>query len=248
MLSKNIIKYIQSLSHKKLRESEHAFVAEGPKVVAEFLQSENYRCKILCASREWLSVHHLLTKDISKDNIYAVDEVSLKKISRLTTPNELLAVFEEWPVSQRMVKLENTISLMLDDIRDPGNMGTIIRIADWFGIGQVICSENCVDCYNSKVVQATMGSLARVRVTYTDLVALIDRYPGVNVYAATLSGTPLETINKIREGIILIGNESSGINKDLQARATQQITIPKYGKAESLNAAVAAGIIVAHLK
>jgi RNA methyltransferase, TrmH family len=246
MLSKKIVKYIQSLSHKKLRDQENAFIAEGPKVVAEFLSEENLNCKILCASNDWLITNKNLLKKILPGNIYEIDEISLQKISLLKTPNKVVVVFEK-KLYGKIPQVENKLSLMLDDIQDPGNLGTIIRIADWFGIENIICSENCVDCYNPKVVQSTMGSLVRVNVWYASLISFIESHKNISVYAAALSGIYLPEFNKILEGIILIGNESAGINEELLKKATQKITIPKYGKAESLNAAVATGIILSHL-
>jgi TrmH family RNA methyltransferase len=247
MLSKKIVKYIQSLSHKKLRDEENAFIAEGPKVVAEFLSGENFNCKILCASNDWLIGNKNLIKSILPANIYEIDEISLQKISLLKTPNKVVAVFEKKP-SDKTIRIENKLSLMLDDIRDPGNLGTIIRIADWFDIENIICSENCADCYNPKVVQATMGSLVRVNVWYTTLIPFIETHKNISVYAAALSGTPLPEFKKITEGIVLIGNESIGINEELLKKTTQKMTIPKYGNAESLNAAVATGIILSHVR
>jgi TrmH family RNA methyltransferase len=247
MLSKKIVKYIQSLSHKKLRDEENAFIAEGPKVVPEFLSEENFNCKILCASNDWLIGNKNLLKNILPENIYDIDEISLQKISLLKTPNKVVAVFEKKPLD-KTPRIENKLSIMLDDIRDPGNLGTIIRIADWFDIENIICSENCADCYNPKVVQATMGSLVRVNVWYTTLIPFIETHKNISVYAAALSGTSLPEFKKIAEGIILIGNESIGINEELLKKASQKITIPKYGNAESLNAAVATGIILSHVR
>jgi len=246
MLSKKIVKYIQSLSHKKLRDEENAFIAEGPKVVAELLSGGNFSCKMLCAYGDWLSANKNLLNKILPGNIYEIDEISLQKISVLKTPNKMVAVFEKKP-NKKLPNLENKLSLMLDDIQDPGNLGTIIRIADWFGIENIICSENCVDCYNPKVVQSTMGSLARVDVWYISLLSFINEHKNISVYAAALSGIPLNECKKIREGIILIGNESTGIKDELLNKAIQKITIPKYGHAESLNAAVATGIIISHI-
>ncbi len=136
---------------------------------------------------------------------------------------------------------------MLDDIQDPGNMGTIIRTADWFGVKNIFCSNECVDVYNPKVVQASMGSLSRVNVIYTELVKFIDENKGIPVYAATLSGKNLSEFTNLKQGIILFGNESKGVNENLLNLATDKITIPKYGAAESLNAAVACGIILSHI-
>ena len=246
LLSKKIVKYIQSLSHKKLRDEENAFIAEGPKVVAEFLSGENFNCKILCAHKDWLPVNENLLQKIPPENIYEIDDISLQKMSLLKTPNKVLAVFEK-RLYQSGPGIENKLSVMLDDIQDPGNLGTIIRIADWFDVENIICSYNCVDCYNPKVVQASMGSLCRVNIWYTSLFSFIDAHSKISVYAAALSGTPLHEVAALQEGIILIGNESIGINEDLLKKATQKITIPKYGKAESLNAAVATGIILSHI-
>ena len=157
-----------------------------------------------------------------------------------------MAVFEK-KQTEKAVNLKGKLSLMLDDLQDPGNLGTIIRIADWFGIDNIICSENSVDCYNPKVVQSTMGSLARVNILYVQLEKFLKENSGIKVYAATLSGTSIFKLPKITEGIILIGNESKGIHHDLLKYKVEQITIPRIGHAESLNAAVAAGIIVSQL-
>ncbi|MEP6951971.1 MAG: RNA methyltransferase [Ginsengibacter sp.] len=188
-----------------------------------------------------------LLKNIIAADIYEIDETTLERISLLKTPNKVVAVFEKkLPVSEPV--LHGKISLMLDNIRDPGNMGTIIRNADWFGIENIICSENCADCYNPKVVQASMGSLARINILYVSLDAFIDANKKISVYAATLSGIAVSELKIIEEGIILIGNESKGISEELLNLATLKITIPRYGNAESLNAAVATGIILSYIK
>jgi TrmH family RNA methyltransferase len=238
MLSKKIVKYIQSLSHKKLRDEEHCFIAEGPKVVSEILLSGLVNCKMLCATEAWLR---------ENENSFRIGEDSLQKISLLKTPNKVLAVFEK-RLQNLLPFIDNNVSVMLDEIQDPGNLGTIIRIADWFNIETIICSNNCVDCYNPKVVQATMGSLTRVNIFYLDLVSFIQKNKNKKIYAATLSGSSVLDHPKIKEGIILIGNESKGIHEDLLVLATNKITIPRFGYAESLNAAVATGIILSHLK
>jgi TrmH family RNA methyltransferase len=247
MLTKKIVKYIQSLSHKKFRDEEKAFIAEGPKVVAEFLTSKKFSCNIICAEKEWLLENSLLTSFLPADNIFPVDEHWLQRISLLKTPNKVLAVFNK-NISAEEPVLENKISLMLDDIQDPGNLGTIIRNADWFGIENIICSENCVDCYNPKVVQSTMGSLSRVNIIYGDLTYFIKKNNKISLFAAALAGTSIYEIEKIKEGFILIGNESKGIHEDILQLATKRITIPRFGHAESLNAAVASGIILAEIK
>ncbi len=247
MLTNKIVKDIQSLSHKKFRDEEGVFIAEGPKVVAEFLLCKKSGCNLICATKSWLLENEILLNNIAAENIFEIDEHWLKRVSLLKTPNRVVAVFNK-PASSQGPVLTNKITLMLDDIQDPGNLGTIIRNADWFGIENIICSENCVDCYNPKVVQSTMGSLCRVNIFYADLITFIQKNNFVKVYAAALSGTSIFETEKISEGIILIGNESKGIHEDLLKFASKRITIPRFGRAESLNAAVASGIILAEIK
>ena len=244
MLSKTIVKYIQSLAHKKLRDEQGVFIAEGPKVVPELLRSQKFVCKIICSTKNWLDENENLLKNLSAD-IHEINEIELEKISQLQTSNKVLAVF--FKNEEPTIHISNTVSLMLDEIQDPGNMGTIIRTADWFGIKDIICSNECVDCYNPKVVQASMGSVSRVNIIYKELEAFIDEHKGIKIYAATLGGKTLTSFGKITEGIVLIGNESKGVKENLVRLATGQITIPKYGGAESLNAAVACGIILSHI-
>ncbi len=247
MLSKKIVKYIQSLSHKKLRDELGLFIAEGPKIILEFLKDNFFNCTILCATEDWLIENKNILKNISPANIYEANKEAFQKISLLKTPNKVVGIFEKKTLDTKPVLL-NKLTLMLDDIQDPGNLGTIIRIADWFGIENIVCSENCVDNYNPKVVQATMGSLARINVLYTNLAAFIESNKNISVYAAALAGISLTEIKNIDEGIILIGNESKGIREELLKMASKRITISRYGHAESLNAAVAAGIILSHIK
>jgi TrmH family RNA methyltransferase len=246
MLSKKIVKYIQSLSHKKFREEEGAFIAEGTKVVSEFLLSDRMRCTMIFAEKEWLLENDSLLKEITPENIFETNDHWLQSVSHLKTANKVIAVFKK--KLPEVPDLSGKISLMLDYLQDPGNMGTIIRIADWFDVENIICSNNSVDCYNPKVVQSAMGSLARVNIFYTDLTSFIKANKEIKVYAATLSGSNIFKFPKIKEGIILIGNEANGIKKDLLQLAPHQITIPRYGHAESLNAAVAAGIIISQVK
>lgn len=246
MLSKKIVKYIQSLSHKKFRDEDEVFVAEGQKIVGEFLSSGNMKCKLLCAEKSWLIEHEFLLKNISPENIYETDEHWLQSISQLKTPNKVVAVFEKGR-NERIGNLSGKISIMLDDLQDPGNLGTIIRIADWFAIENIICSKNSVDCYNPKVVQSTMGSLSQVNVFYAELENFIQENKKIKIFAATLSGVSIFKLPEIKEGIILIGNESKGIQEDILKLCSSQVTIPKPGKAESLNAAVACGIILSQI-
>jgi TrmH family RNA methyltransferase len=246
MLSKKIVKYIQSLSHKKFRDEEGVFIAEGPKVVGELLAQKKMKCTLVCAEKIWLFQNETLLKDVAPENIYEADDHWLKSISQLKTPNQVVAVFEKNEATG-IPKLAGKISIMLDDLQDPGNLGTIIRIADWFAIQNIICSNNSVECYNPKVVQSTMGSIARVNVFYTNLEDFLQKNKTLKVFATTLSGTSIFKLPKITEAIILIGNESKGIHNDLLKLCEQQITIPRLGHAESLNAAVASGIIISQI-
>ena len=245
MLSKTIVKYIQSLAHKKLRDEHGVFIAEGPKVVAELLHSNKFPCKIICGLQSWMDDNAVLLRNISAEDKIEINESELERISLLQTPNKVMAVF--YKKENELTDLKNNFSLMLDEIQDPGNMGTTIRTADWFGIKNIICSNECADCYNPKVVQASMGSLGRVNIIYTQLEEFIHENKGISIYAATLTGKHLSSFNKLKEGIILIGNESKGVKENLLRLAAEQITIPKYGEAESLNAGVAAGIILSHI-
>jgi RNA methyltransferase, TrmH family len=242
MISKNQVKYIQSLGQKKSRDAENKFVAEGPRLVDELVRAKNCRVLQVFALQEWIDD----TKNAdSNTTIIEVSADELKKISQFTTPNQVLAIAEKikW---DNEPQIKENISLALDAIQDPGNMGTIIRIADWFGISNIFCSDDCADVYNPKVVQATMGSITRVRVKYVDLRSLLEKNPEIRTYAAVLNGRDITKMEKLTEGIIVIGNESRGISEDIMKHINVQITIPGKGKAESLNAAVATGIILSH--
>lgn len=246
MLSKTHTKYIQSLQHKKLRDQTGLFIAEGPKVVMDLLNSRKFVCKEILALNSWVQEHAAVLSKMKETAVTVIADFELQKISSLTAAHAVVAVFEKrkqvYPFNPA-----SKITLALDTIQDPGNLGTIIRIADWFGIENLVCSIGCADMYNAKVVQSTMGSLGRVNVVYTDIVAWLDENPEIQIYAATLEGKDVKKMGKIAEGIIIIGNEANGISEAVLDKVTQQITIPRIGKAESLNAAVAAGIILSHL-
>ena len=243
MISKNQVKYIQSLGQKKSRDIENRFIAEGPKLANELLNAENCRIVQLFALKEWIDENPNASKHTE---VIELSGMELEKISQLTTPNQVLAVIEkiQWESDP---EIKGNISLALDTIQDPGNMGTIIRLADWFGIKNVFCSTDCADVYNPKVVQSSMGSISRVRVEYTDILSLLTENNDVGIYAAVLNGKDITKMEKIKEGIVVIGNESKGIHEGMLKLAKVQITIPGKGKAESLNAAVATGIILSHL-
>ncbi len=245
MFSKSHTKYIQSLHHKKFRDEFGVFIAEGPKLVEDLLQSPGMVCKALFALRPWLEANEQMVAKKNIETVFEVADFELEKISALATPHLVLAVFEQIFVETTPL-LKDKLSLALDTIQDPGNLGTIIRIADWFGIENIICSIGSVDQYNPKVVQSTMGSLARVNIIYVDLLSWLPEQK-IPIYAAALNGKPMQEIGTIAEGILLIGNESKGIHPALLEIVQEKITIPKKGKAESLNAAVATGILVAQL-
>lgn len=247
MLSKTTIKYIQNLSRKKLRDEEKLFIAEGPKLVEELIGSIPGQLHALYAAKEWLDQNGKLIRTIHSDLIHEISAAELERISSLSTPNLVLALFKQFDTIIPEAR-KGDLYLALDGIQDPGNMGTIIRIADWFGVQQIICSEDCADIYNSKVVQSTMGSIARVSACYTDLPAWLKKNKHIASYAAALDGEDLSSMKKLKEGIIIIGNESKGVRDEVMRIVSKKITIPRIGKAESLNAAVAAGIILSKIR
>jgi TrmH family RNA methyltransferase len=240
MLSKNEVKYIQSLCHKKSRDEEGLFIAEGPKMMNELRQS-NYEIIKAYALKEWL-----YRNTENKEQVIEVSPSELERISALKTPNEVLVIAKQKVVNTEPI-LKGHITLVLDGIQDPGNMGTIIRIADWFGINQIVASENSVELYNPKVVQATMGSVFRIKVWYKDLTELLEEVT-VPVFGALLNGKSIYEIGTVGEGILVIGNESKGISEEVLQFVSNPVTIPKFGEAESLNAAIATGIILSHFR
>mgnify|MGYP001021287636 FL=1 len=248
MLSPNQIQYINSLKIKKFRQQHGTFIVEGEKGVSELLAGPLKTVSIF-ALNEWLvqNEHSLKSRDINYQLITA-DE--LKKVSDLITPNKVLAIAEMPAATAPDPITFSGMALALDGIRDPGNLGTMIRTADWFGIRQIICSTDSVDMYNPKVVQSTMGSFGRVNVTYTDLQAFIGALPdGFPVFGALLEGPDITEKTFTKAGIIVIGSESHGISKNLIPYVNEPIHIPRFSdsgadnQAESLNASIANGII-----
>ena len=245
LITKSQVKYIQSLAHKKFRDAEGVFVVEGPKIVPEMLSLPHMRPRQVYATPEWVKgLSAGLRRPLSAGTLVEVGVAELERLSALTTPNQVVAVFEK-PVFPPPV-WSSGVYLVLDGIQDPGNLGTIVRLADWFGVGVVVASPDSADVFNTKAVQSTMGSIGRVNVLYEDPAAVI-RGAGLPVYAAVLEGEGVYGLGRIREGFIVIGNESRGIGPGLLELATRRITIPRVGAAESLNAAVATGIILSHL-
>jgi RNA methyltransferase, TrmH family len=243
MLVKQKLKYIQTLGQKKFRQQEGLFIAEGPKLVKELLEADASMVKEVLALKEWITDNE---KILVKITVTEITETELERISQLTTPNKVLAIVRQFEEDIE-IKTKGKITLALDCIQDPGNLGTIIRTADWFGINQIVCSNDSAEVYNPKVVQATMGSIARVKVLYTDLQDWLAEQKDIGIYATILEGEDISTVKKIQEGIIIFGNESKGISADILKLANVKLSIPKKGKAESLNAAVAAGIILSHI-
>jgi RNA methyltransferase, TrmH family len=246
MFTKTHAKYIQSLHDKKLRDEYGVFFAEGPKVVADLLEGGIFACTLLAATDNWLQTNQAWLAKLPIAQVFAVKDYELDKISALSQPNQVLAVFEQRRPPAHFT-VQGQITILLDGLQDPGNLGTILRTADWFGVPNMVCTPNCADIYNPKVVQGTMGSLGRVQVLYTEALPWLQQQTGVPLYATALSGSPLRQYGPIAEGIIIIGNESKGVSPSLLQMATHKINIPGKGKAESLNAAVALGIVLAQL-
>ena len=237
MVTKSELKYIQSLSDKKVRLETGCFIAEGVKLVGEMIAA-GYPLKAVYALDSWES------PDTSIE-VTRIEAFELEKMSMLQTPNQVLAV-AMMPQKKETLNLAGPLTIVLDGIQDPGNMGTIIRTADWFGITQIVASEDTVDVYNPKVIGATMGSFMRVSVTYKNLA---DWMPTIKlpVYGALLEGENVFTIKTPQKGLLVIGSEGKGIRENILDFITHPVTIPKTGGAESLNAGIAAGIIVAQL-
>lgn len=239
MVSKNQIKLISSLHQKKQRITNQLFFAEGVKVIQELLQSN-------------FELEHLYTtqndfEEVSSAKKTLINDSDLKKISALATPNTCLAVFK-MPKEKEII--ESGLILALDSIRDPGNLGTILRLCDWFGIHQLICSKETVDIFNPKVVQATMGSITRVNVNYIDLNAFIAKTK-LPVFGTFMDGTNIYTTDLPQEGIIIMGNEANGISEGLEKLIKNRLTIPRFGdlqKTESLNVATATAIILSEFR
>jgi RNA methyltransferase, TrmH family len=239
MVSKNQIKLISSLHHKKFRIAQQLFIAEGVKGIQELLHS-NFELEHL-----YVTVDDFESVSVAQKTI--ISDVDLKKISALTTPNTCLAVFK---MPKERAIIEEGLIVALDTIRDPGNMGTILRLCDWFGVSQVICSKETVDLYNPKVVQATMGSIARVNVKYLDLKDYL-KGTQMPVFGTFMEGDVLYNVDLPAEGIIILGNEANGISPEIEALVTQKITIPRFGdlqQTESLNVATATAIVLSEFK
>ena len=244
-LSKARIKFIQSLQHKKFRQKYDKFIVEGLKINMELIREKKHLFEAIYVSNpDYLAI---LENIVNPELLSTVTPQQMSQISQMVTPPGVLAVCELPEADHLPEDLRGLKLFYLDAVRDPGNLGTIIRCADWFGIDQVICSTDTADIYNPKSVQASMGSVARVKVYYTDLVQVLSANEQLYSLAAALDGKDIRDVPPLKEGLIIIGNESKGIRSNVLALAKQRITIPGDGKAESLNAAIATGIILSHL-
>lgn len=246
MISKAHTKYIQSLRHKKFRDETGLFFAEGPRLVNDLLSCGKFACKEIFALQQWVDDNAGMLATLHGTNITTIENYELEKISMLTTAHHVLAVFEKRKPDFDF-DVAGKITLALDQVQDPGNMGTIIRIADWFGIADIVCATGTADMYNPKVVQGTMGSLGRVNIIYTDLPAWLNKHKTVKIFSASLNGKDIRSIGKLTEGIIVIGNEATGVSATVLNLIDEKVTIARIGHAESLNAAVATGIILSHI-
>jgi RNA methyltransferase, TrmH family len=242
MFSKVRARFIRSLHDKKTRSIEQRFLVEGEKIVAELLQS-SYAVESVYYQEDCVADVLALCAAKRVEN-EQISNKEMEQISALQSPSPVIAVVH-MPEQEVLASLSSDLYLALDGIRDPGNLGTLIRTAEWFGIQQVFCSEDCVELYNPKVLQASMGSFLRVKVQHADLKSLFEAQKHIPVYAAVMNGENLYQMSIPTSAFILIGSESHGVSQELQEAAAYRFTIPRYGQAESLNAAIAGALSMA---
>jgi TrmH family RNA methyltransferase len=244
MISKSQISFIKSLHQKKIRKEHGLFIVEGLKSIQEFINSEYVVDSVYCTENLMPKLDNLSRKI----KPVGITESELSRISALSTPQAILAIVQiPQQTDLNIKKLDGSFILALDGVQDPGNLGTIIRTADWFGLNTILCSKDTAEVYNPKVVQASMGSLSRVNIIYTDLGDVFSKI-NIPVYGALLDGKSIYETDFGQEGIILLGNEGNGISEDLIEKINYPITIPRYGKAESLNVAISASIFCSELR
>jgi len=251
-ISKNQVKHLVSLKNKKVRDEENLFVAEGEKLIGEILLS-NFKIKTLVAIKEWIVSNEKLLKE--ETEILEAKEEDLLRMSSLKTPNKVLAVVKIPNFKFDFNSLRDKLTIVLDNIQDPGNFGTIIRLADWFGIEQIICSNNTVELYNPKTIQSSMGAILRVKIFYfnlPDFLLEIKEKTTLSIYGTFLIGDIIFKTDLSQSGIIVMGNESKGISKEVASFVKKRITIPSFTerveKTESLNVALATAIICSEFK
>ncbi|MGL5015728.1 MAG: RNA methyltransferase [Bacteroidales bacterium] len=245
-ITKNRIKYIQSLQKKRERDAAACFLAEGNRLVSDLL--EYCQCQILITTQQ---IFDSITPPSDCKEIYILDQQSIDKISTQKSAQQMIGVFHKKEYTLSPDELKGKLTIALDTVQDPGNLGTIVRIADWFGIENVICSPNCADIYNPKTVNSTMGALARVKVHYTDLLELLPQCD-TPIYGTLLDGQNIYHQEITPEGIIIMGNEGNGISPEVQQLITHKILIPGYPQehplCESLNVGVATSIVCAEFR
>ena len=247
MISKAQVKFIRLLHQKKYRSSHLLFIAEGSKIAFDILDS-GLKVHKIYATSEWLVENKHITALQKKVGTNEVTPGEMEKISALDTPQDVLLLVQIPESGGIKVDDKAKIILVADSIRDPGNLGTIVRICDWYGIVQLFCSEDCAEIYNPKTVRATMGSIARVQVIYTDTKELIQAQKGRKRYAATLDGhVNVHKLNKAEPVLLVIGNEAHGVSEEIVSLCDDTIMIPRIGKAESLNASIATAVLVDNL-
>ena len=238
-ISKNQLKLITSLSQKKYRQKHDLFIAEGVKVLNELLNS-TFEIETLFCTDDFEAT-------ISEEKVVRISETELKKVSTLKSPNKALGVFK---IPKEKAVQNSGLTIALDAINDPGNLGTIIRLCDWFGVTQLVCSKDTVDCYNQKVVQASMGSLTRVSIHYTDLENYITK-SNLDTFIADMDGENVYKTKLPKEGILIMGNEANGVSEEIKSLLQHKISIPRFGETqetESLNVATATAILLSEFK
>ena len=238
-ISKNQLKLITSLSQKKYRQKHNLFIAEGVKVLNELLNS-TFEIETLFCTDDFET-------SISEKKVVRISETELKKVSTLKSPNKALGIFK---IPKEKALQNSGLTIALDAINDPGNLGTIIRLCDWFGITQLVCSKDTVDCYNQKVVQASMGSLTRVSIHYTDLENYITK-SNLDTFIADMDGENVYKTKLPKEGILIMGNEANGVSEEIKSLLQYKISIPRFGETqetESLNVATATAILLSEFK
>lgn len=248
MMSKNTIKFIKSLQIKKNRQELGLFVAEGPKLINELIEHNFQVHSIYCAQSNCNKILRIENYDYN-----SIEESEIKKISSLSTPPGSLGIFKIPAIDFDLEIIRKDFFLMFENIRDPGNLGTIIRLADWFGLKNIICSDNSVDNFNSKVVQSTMGSIARVKVYYKNFFELLPllKNSGVPLLGVTMQGQSVYNFKFDQKSALIFGNESLGISDQIESLVDNKITIPPFSseeKPESLNLAVAAAIVCSEVR
>ena len=246
-LSKNKISYIQSLKQKKYRNQHNTFVAEGSKLILDLLP--HMKCQLLVLAE---GMKENVPTNLEAEETIIATATEIKKASHLTTPPDAIAVFYQTQHDFTQIDLTHKLSLILDGIQDPGNLGTIIRIADWFGIENIFCSQDTVDFYNTKTVQATMGALSRVNIHYANIADLMAQYSNSRIYGTFLNGENIYTESLTAEGFIVMGNEGKGIRPEIEQLITHRLYIPSFSTnnttSESLNVAVATSVICSEFR